>query len=121
MKYLHDYLDNDWNIVKKKNTYVLKKDAIKLIVKADVTYGQLYQCNGDKHISKSTNNNTVNDIQVPLKYILCFLYNTLDNGWSVKKNKNNYIFFKKHGGKKEYMAEEYIATFIKQHFNCDLI
>jgi hypothetical protein len=114
MKYLHDYLDNDWNVMKKKNTYVLKKDATKLLVKSDVTH-YLERKRHDNSI------NTINDIQVPLKYILCFLYNTLNNGWTVKKKKSNYIFFKKHGGKKEYMSDDYIATFIKEHFNYDLI
>ena len=114
MKYLHDYLDNDWNIMKKKNTYVLKKDETKLLVVNDVTHS-IERRRLDNSI------NTINDIQVPLKYILCFLYNTLNNGWSVKKKKGNYSFLKKHGGKKEYMSDEYISTFIKEHFNYDLI
>ena len=111
MKYLHDYLDNDWNVMKKKNTYILKKDATKLLVTNDVTHS----------IERKRHDTTINDIQVPLRYILCFLYNTLNSGWSVKKNKDNYIFFKKHGGKKEYMTNEYITTFIKDHFNYNLI
>ena len=45
MKYLHDYLDNDWHIVKKKNTYVLKKNSNKLIVKADVNHESQSICN----------------------------------------------------------------------------
>ena len=121
MKYLHDYLDNDWHIVKKKNTYVLKKNSNKLIVKADVNHESQSICNNEKNNSKNVITTNVNDIQVPLKYILCFLYNTLNNGWTVKKKKDNYIFFKKHEGKKEYMANNYISTFIKEHFNCDLI
>ena len=121
MKYLHDYLDNDWNISKTKNTYVLKKDTTKLNVNTDVTNKHECQYNDDINTSKNIANTDVTDIQVPLKYILCFLYNTLNNGWSIKKNKNNYVFFKKHGGKKEYMADNYISTFIKEHFNYDLI
>lgn len=121
MKYLHDYLDNDWHIVKKKNTYVLRKNSNKLIVKADVNHEYQSNCNNEKNTSKNLITTNVNDIQIPLKYILCFLYNTLNNGWSIKKNKGNYVFFKKHGGKKEYMADNYISTFIKEHFNYDLI
>lgn len=121
MKYLHDYLDNDWHIVKKKNTYVLKKNSNKLIVKADVNHEYQSICNNEKNNSKNVITTNVNDIEVPLKYILCFLYNTLNNGWTVKKKKDNYIFLKKHEGKKEYMANNYISTFIKEHFNYDLI
>lgn len=116
MKYLHDYLDNDWNVMKKENTYVLKKDATKLLVTNDVTHSI------ERERKRKDNTiNTINDIQVPLKYILCFLYNTLNNGWSIKKNRNDYVFYKKHGGKKEYMTDTYISTFIREHFNCDLI
>ena len=121
MKYLHDYLDNDWNIVKKKNTYVLKKNSNKMIVKADMTDEYQINYNNEKNTSKTLITTNVNDLQVPLKYILYFLYNTLNNGWTVKKKKDNYIFLKKHEGKKEYMANNYISTFIKEHFNYDLI
>jgi len=108
MKYLHDYLDNDWNVMKKKNTYILKKDTTKLLVRNDITHS-IERKRHDNII------NNINDIEVPLKYILYFLYNTLNNGWSVKKKKDNYIFYKKHEGKKEYMTNDYITTFIKDH------
>ena len=53
MKYLHDYLDNDWNISKTKNTYVLKKDTTKLIVNTDVTNKHECQYNDDINTSKN--------------------------------------------------------------------
>jgi hypothetical protein len=112
MKYLHEYLDNNWNIVKKKNTYVLKKDCMKLIVN-DNTNSII------KHYKKGNNDiiNNTNDTETHLKYILYFLYNTLNNGWSIKKKKSNYVFFKKHEGKKEYISDNYITSFLKEHFN----
>ena len=44
---------------------------------------------------------------------MVFLYNALDNGWSIKKNQNSYIFKKNHEGKKEVFNESYLTTFMK--------
>ena len=43
---------------------------------------------------------------------MIFLYNALDNGWSIKKRKNSYIFSKNHEGKKEIFDESYLSIFI---------
>ena len=37
---------------------------------------------------------------------MVFLYNALDNGWSIKKKQNSYIFKKNHEGKKEILNEK---------------
>jgi len=44
---------------------------------------------------------------------MVFLYNALDNGWSIKKNQKSYIFKKNHEGKKEVFNESYLTTFMK--------
>ena len=44
---------------------------------------------------------------------MMFLHNALNNGWSIKKRKDYYIFTKNHEGKKEVFDEKYLATFIK--------
>lgn len=49
---------------------------------------------------------------------MSFLYNALDNGWTIKKKKNSYIFSKNHEGKKEIFDENFLAIFIKD--NCDI-
>ena len=118
MKYLHEYLDNNWNIVKKKNTYVLKKDCMKLIVRDNINIKN--QNKGNSTVFNS-NIDPINVTENHLKYILCFLYNTLNNGWTIRKNKNNYVFLKKHEGKKEYISDNYITSFLKEHFNSKLI
>ena len=46
---------------------------------------------------------------------MIFLYNALDNGWSIKKNQNSYIFKKNHEGKKEIFNETYLSTFMKDN------
>lgn len=46
---------------------------------------------------------------------MCFIMNALDKGWTVKKNDNEYIFYKKHEGKKEVFQEEYLRKFIESN------
>ena len=48
---------------------------------------------------------------------MIFLYNALDNGWSIKKRKDSYIFTKNHEGKKEVFDENYLAIFMKDNLN----
>jgi len=106
MKYLHDYLDDSWKITKNKNTYILKKHCNKIIIDDNIR----------PHVSPH-----VNGFNNPLKYILCLLYNVLNTGWSIKKNNNRYIFLKKHEGKTEYLSDDYLVSFMKEHFNSNLI
>ena len=46
---------------------------------------------------------------------MVFLYNALDNGWSIRKNQNSYIFKKNHEGKKEILNETYLSIFMKDN------
>jgi hypothetical protein len=46
---------------------------------------------------------------------MVFLYNALDNGWSIRKNQNSYIFKKNHEGKKEILNENYLSIFMKDN------
>ena len=48
---------------------------------------------------------------------MIFLYNALDNGWSIKKRNESYIFSKNHEGKKEIFDEIYLAMFMKENTN----
>jgi len=48
---------------------------------------------------------------------MIFLYNALENGWSIKKRKEKYIFIKNHEGKKEIFDETYLSSFMKQNMN----
>jgi hypothetical protein len=43
---------------------------------------------------------------------LIFIYNALDNGWTIKKKNDLYIFSKKHNNKKEIYQNEYLQEFI---------
>ena len=46
---------------------------------------------------------------------MVFLYNALDNGWSIKKKQNSYIFKKNHEGKKEVFNDTYLSIFMKDN------
>jgi hypothetical protein len=48
---------------------------------------------------------------------MVFLYNALENGWSIKKRKCSYIFTKNHEGKKEVFDESYLSMFMKDNLN----
>ena len=52
---------------------------------------------------------------------MVFLYNALDNGWSIKKRKESYIFTKNHEGKKEVFDELYLSIFMKENVNINNI
>lgn len=47
---------------------------------------------------------------------MMFLYNALDNGWSIKKRKDSYIFTKNHENKKEIFDDSYLSIFMKDNF-----
>ena len=50
---------------------------------------------------------------------MIFLYNVLENGWTVRKKHKKYIFVKSHDKKKEVYSEDYLAKFIKDNSNID--
>jgi hypothetical protein len=50
---------------------------------------------------------------------MVFIMNALDNGWSVKKNEESYIFTKKHENKREVFMENYLENFIVSNMNLD--
>lgn len=47
---------------------------------------------------------------------MIFLFNALENGWSIKKKNKEYIFSKNHEGKREVYDEDYLEKFIKDNF-----
>lgn len=42
-----------------------------------------------------------------------FIFNALNNGWTIKKEKNEFIFTKPHEGKKEVFLDTYLLTFVE--------
>lgn len=50
-----------------------------------------------------------------------FLYNALEEGWTVKKENDKYIFKKNHEGKKEVFLDSYLKMFLKRNFDINTI
>jgi len=44
-----------------------------------------------------------------------FIMNALDEGWSVRKKHEIYVFTKKHEGKKEVFDNKYLDDFVKKN------
>ena len=73
----------------------------------------------DIDIKITKNNNEQLDLEVDkIKFQkMVFLYNALENGWSIKKRKDSYIFTKNHEGKKEVFEDNYLDQFMKSNFD----
>ena len=52
---------------------------------------------------------------------MVFIINALEKGWTVKKHNDEYIFTKKHEGKREIFRENYLETFIQTNFDMDIL
>jgi hypothetical protein len=48
---------------------------------------------------------------------MIFIMNALNDGWKVKKNSDEYIFTKKHEGKREILKSDYLEKFIYSNSN----
>ena len=48
-------------------------------------------------------------------------FNAIENGWTIKKNGTNYIFSKKHEGRKEIFIDTYLKRFMEENFSLDQI
>ena len=77
----------------------------------------------DIDIKITKHNNEQLDLEVDkIKYQkMVFLYNALENGWSIKKRNNSYIFTKNHEGKKEVFEESYLSMFMKDNTDINKI
>ena len=52
---------------------------------------------------------------------IIFLYNALEDGWTINKKGDLYIFNKKHEGKKEVLLDNYLKRFMVKNFNINNI
>ena len=68
--------------------------------------------NIDKYLE---NNKLKIDINTFQKMI--FIFNALDDGWSIKKMNNSFILKKNHEGKTEIFNEDYLENFMKSNLD----
>ena len=52
---------------------------------------------------------------------MAFLYNALENGWTIKKDKEVYKFTKTHQGAKEIFLDSYLRRFMKENIDLNSI
>jgi hypothetical protein len=56
------------------------------------------------------------DINSELKnkiYVMHFVMNTLENGWTIRKKNDNFVFRKKHKNRDEVYSADYLINFLK--------
>ena len=87
-------------ISKKKDDIIPLKEGIRTL-KMLIDKGKL-----------DINSEQKNDI-----YLMIFLTNTLENGWSIRKKNDNYVFRKKHEKQTEIYSDEYLVNFLKSNMN----
>ena len=46
---------------------------------------------------------------------MVFIFNALENGWTIKKNNKKYIFKKKHNNENEILLDNYLKKFVNNN------
>ncbi len=69
-----------------------------------------------EHLEEYIENGNVKIDSITFQKML-LLYNALNDGWSIKKKENAYVFSKNHEGKKEVLEETYLLKFMKHNFD----
>ena len=52
---------------------------------------------------------------------MLLLFNSIEQGWSVKKRGDSYVFTKNHEGKKEVLDDAYLLKFMKTNLDLNKI
>jgi len=52
---------------------------------------------------------------------MLLLFNSIEQGWSVKKRGESYVFSKNHEGKKEVLEDTYLLKFMKSNLDLNKI
>ena len=48
---------------------------------------------------------------------ILFINNAIEDGWNVSKKNENYVFTKKHEGRRKVFSENYLAEFIVKNLS----
>ena len=52
-------------------------------------------------------------------YVMHFVMNTLENGWTIRKKNDNFVFRKKHKNRDEIYSDDYLINFLKINIKTD--
>ena len=69
-------------------------------------------------IAINSSNLNINMVQLQK---MAFLFNALENGWTIKKKANYYVFSKNHEGKKEVYLDTYLKRFMEENLDLNKI
>ena len=58
----------------------------------------------------------INKVDILTKQKMLFIFNSLENGWTVSKRDDNYIFTKNHNNSSEVLSEQFLKSFIINNF-----
>jgi hypothetical protein len=64
-----------------------------------------------------------NDLKIdkPMFQKMIFIMNALEQGWSVKKTDDSYVFMKKHENRREVFQENYLENFVSSNFSTNIL
>jgi hypothetical protein len=65
-----------------------------------------------KHMIENQEIDINNEIKNKI-YVMHFVMNTLENGWTIRKKNNNFVFRKKHKNRDEVYSDDYLINFLK--------
>ena len=60
-------------------------------------------------------------ISKPAFQKMLFIANALEQGWTVRKSQESYIFTKKHENRQEIFQENYLETFVASNLSTDYV
>jgi hypothetical protein len=52
---------------------------------------------------------------------MLLLFNSIEQGWSIKKRNGSYVFTKNHEGKKEVLEDSYLLKFMKTNLDLNKV
>lgn len=52
---------------------------------------------------------------------MVFMFNAIEDGWTLKKRHDSYVFTKNHEGKKEILHDNYLLEFMTKNMNAKKI
>ena len=68
---------------------------------------------------------TINDKNINIDSVtfqkMMFLYNSINDGWTIKKRNDSYIFIKNHEGKREVFQDSYLMKFMQDNMDPEKI
>tara|TARA_B100001093_G_scaffold227782_1_gene218397 strand:- start:809 stop:1042 length:234 start_codon:yes stop_codon:yes gene_type:complete len=70
------------------------------------------------NIELETNANSIDMITLQK---MTLIYNALENGWSIKKRNNCYVFKKKHNNEKKIYLDNYLRRFMIKNMDINSI